>query len=691
MISRTATGHSLNTVTTPATCMKEGSVVTSCTVCGYVQSSEVLPVQSDAHSWQWTIDDTTHSGVCKWNNEHTEIGNHTTEGGSAATCEAPAKCGVCQLSYGTERGHNYTYNKTADNVLVETCANNCGHSATAALTTVNKTYTGSPITDAAAISYSDNWKGSRPDVISYTNNLDAGEAMVAISTNGATLSNKFSIDRMYIHDATYDLTPESGSYTGAAYEPELSVNWNGDTLEKDTDYRLEWYIKDQKINRWIGVSELVTPGSYLAEIVGIGNFRSNKSAYFTIDHAELTDVEVKQKEALTYALGEALTPEVSESAVAVNGQSVTFAYSTAENGTYGSLPSFTEVGSYTVYYKASAPYHNDAKGSFTVTVDKIVVEEPGIAAKTYTGAARTADVAETELYTVEKNLGGTAAGSYDVVLKLKDAENYKWKTTEDAQVTLQFNITKADNSWTTEPSVSNWIYGDSAKVSAGEAAFGDVQVVYSDGNSEAPTAAGSYTATFSVAATGDYSGFSKTLSFEITKATDTESVKKSDDVTAENVTTENKGDLEEAKSALESALSNYGDNYTDAEKKEITDEIERIDAALEVIENVENVEELIGKISEDFGWKDQEAVEEAFAAYTELSDYEKSIMDEDAKKALDNAMVAYEKLLKSVESDVPKTGDSSMIWLWAAIMGLSCAGVLGVAVYGRKRKAAEER
>ena len=103
------------------------------------------------------------------------------------------------------------------------------------------------------------------------------------------------------------------------------------------------------------------------------------------------------------------------------------------------------------------------------------------------------------------------------------------------------------------------------------------------------------------------------------------------------------------------------------------------------------MEELICKISEDFGWKDQKAVEEAFAAYTELSDYEKSIMDEDAKKALDNAMVAYEKLLKSVESDVPKTGDSSMIWLWAAIMLLSCAGIFGVAVYGRKRKAAEER
>ncbi len=121
----------------------------------------------------------------------------------------------------------------------------------------------------------------------------------------------------------------------------------------------------------------------------------------------------------------------------------------------GTVKASITVGEYTVYYKASARNHEDATGSFIVTVDKATVTEPTIASKPYNASAQKADISETELYTVLKNDGGTAKGSYDVVLKLKDTKNYKWATTDSAEVTLQFVISATEDIWTATPTISS--------------------------------------------------------------------------------------------------------------------------------------------------------------------------------------------------------------------------------------------
>lgn len=60
------------------------------------------------HDWgEWTTTDDTHSRTCKSNAAHTESGNHTTEGGIAATCYDAAICGVCKKSYGNPLGHKW--------------------------------------------------------------------------------------------------------------------------------------------------------------------------------------------------------------------------------------------------------------------------------------------------------------------------------------------------------------------------------------------------------------------------------------------------------------------------------------------------------------------------------------------------------------------------------------------------------
>ena len=53
------------------------------------------------------------------------------------------------------------------------------------------------------------------------------------------------------------------------------------------------------------------------------------------------------------------------------------------------------------------------------------------------------------------------------------------------------------------------------------------------------------------------------------KATETENTEKVEDITSENVTPEDKGDLEKAKDDLEKALDEHGNNMTEDEKKAV--------------------------------------------------------------------------------------------------------------------------
>ena len=127
-------------------------------------------------------------------------------------------------------------------------------------------------------------------------------------------------------------------------------------------------------------------GDYVAEItLGTGDNSATASIGYTIAKAKLTDVSVEQDGTLTYNKA-AQTPAVTTAATAKSGQTVTFTYSMTETGEYGTMPTVTDAGGYTLYYKAGAPNHEDASGTFTVTVNKATAPEvvtPTLEAVTY--------------------------------------------------------------------------------------------------------------------------------------------------------------------------------------------------------------------------------------------------------------------------------------------------------------------
>ncbi len=130
-----------------------------------------------------------------------------------------------------------------------------------------------------------------------------------------------------------------------------------------------------------------------------------KDYFFTAEFAEaydLADVSVQQTGTLTYS-GNPQTANVTVSATAVNNENVTFTYSAEQNGTYtAEVPAFTDAGTHTVYYKASAADHNDATGSFVVTVKPKTITEADFTAlptetRVYNGKPQTQEIASSTL------------------------------------------------------------------------------------------------------------------------------------------------------------------------------------------------------------------------------------------------------------------------------------------------------
>jgi len=174
---------------------------------------------------------------------------------------------------------------------------------------------------------------------------------------------------------------------------------------------------------------------------------------------------------------------------------------------------------------------------------------------------------------------------------------------------------------------------------------------------------------------------------ETAKAVDTEAIQKTEGVTPENVKPENKDDLEDAKADLEKALEDNGGNYTDEEKKDIEDRIREIEDALDVIDKVDGVEDIIGKLPQTVTKEDADAIQAAQDAYDALPDYEKGLVDPAVKKALEDAQAALAELNKPAqpENDGGKEAPDYW-WLWLLLLLILIA--VTAAIISKKKKKA---
>lgn len=398
------------------------------------------------------------------NNTHTSTCSACDEtvteacgGATDVTCTKYGTCTACGASYNAPNIHEWKYS-VRDNIITKSCDCNKVDNATATLSADKNSYayTGSEITPLH-VEYSSNWTDEKPTIM-YFNNTELGYASGSITINGCTATKTFRIEEANISDATITLNPENGTYNGNAYAPDVTVTFNGATLVKDTDYVLSWEP-----------SELTNAGSHTATITGKGNFTGTKTAAFTIDPADIKGAVVTIDQNTFDYDGQ---PHKPTAIVTFNGAVL------------------TEGVDYELYY---------------ISKDQIITWDNDGPVKFF-GNTSSDCINADQYYVCARGKGNFATSSRFAY--------------------APYTIKQAKNAWVTEPSIGGWTYGEAANAPTAEAKFGTVYVIYdgmaNDGTTydgdTAPTKAGNYTATFTVAGTEDYSSLYEQVDFAIAKA-----------------------------------------------------------------------------------------------------------------------------------------------------------------------------
>ena len=149
---------------------------------------------------------------------------------------------------------------------------------------------------------------------------------------------------------------------------------------------------------------------------------------------------VSVKASSMYYTGEEQIASIIASGESVDSTPVTFTYSDKVDGNYTSgVPTFTDAGTYTVYYKAEAANHEPATGTFTVTIDPLPISLFSVSSisKTYDGSA---DVTLT-------------ADKLTFFSKTAKATNIKLPDTAITFTNAQFTKKQADGSYLPSPEV----------------------------------------------------------------------------------------------------------------------------------------------------------------------------------------------------------------------------------------------
>ena len=222
---------------------------------------------------------------------------------------------------------------------------------------------------------------------------------------------------------TYGDTLSKSEILGTMKDPNTSATvdgtftWTDGTIKPDAgSYDAEWTFTPAE-----GYEEYAT---------------ATGTVTVKVKPAELT---VSVKASSMYYTGEEQIASIIASGQSVDSTPVTFTYSDKEDGNYTSgVPTFTDAGTYTVYYKAEAANHEPATGTFTVTIDPLPISLFSVSSisKTYDGSA---DVTLTA----------------DKLTFLSKTAKIKLPDTELSFSDAQFTSKQADGSYLPSPEVGN--------------------------------------------------------------------------------------------------------------------------------------------------------------------------------------------------------------------------------------------
>ncbi|MDD3278834.1 MAG: MBG domain-containing protein [Lachnospiraceae bacterium] len=233
-------------------------------------------------------------------------------------------------------------------------------------------------------------------------------------------------------------TPEQGAHYTAS-----GVSWstNPAKFQAGTAYTATVTLTPEKGYEFAAVISAAIAGSTVTETRNQDGTLTLKAAYPATAGRELSSIKVKTAPTKTnYTYGDSFAPDgLVLTHVYDDDTTEDVAYSQENQGDFTFAPT-----TLTATDKKITVTHSGKTTDIAITVAKKVVTEPTIDAADYNGKLQKATVAPSTLYTVQKNEGGTDAGSYDVVLALTDSTNYTWSGSNAATKTLTFKINPVD-------------------------------------------------------------------------------------------------------------------------------------------------------------------------------------------------------------------------------------------------------
>ena len=340
---------------------------------------------------------------------------------------------------------------------------------------------------------------------------------VKVNKADSSISITNTLDKAY--DGQVVSKPE---YTTSGSDGKVTIKWQENTGTKEQP---NW--EDLK-------SAPSTVGTYRAvvELAGNDNYNSASTTLdFVISQATNAWTEELSITGWTY------NDKVNAPTAKAQFGDVTFTYSSEENGTYtNEVPKnagtwyvkATVAGTENYTGLESVVSFEIAKADTTLTFekenidktyDKNVISEPKV---NKTGSSNDITFAWFVANGNDwKQLDNAPSdvGTYKVVASVSEDSNYN-----GASIEKEFSISMADNEWTKELSIKDWIYGETASAPSAAAKYGDVVYTYSDNEdgtytSDVPVNAGTWYVKASVQGTANYTGLeSVPVSFEIKKA-----------------------------------------------------------------------------------------------------------------------------------------------------------------------------
>ena len=448
-------------------------------------------------------------------------------------------------------------------------------------------------------------------------------------------------------DANYDITFVNGTYTITkatnqwTAAPSITGWTYGETASTPTAVAKcgEVIVTYAEKGTENFTAEVPTQaGDYTAKFTVTGNDNYNgleETRDFTIAKKALAVTEAvatgrEYDGTKTVAITEVTLDGVrAEDTVAVDLTDLTGTLESADKGTYTSvtLPELTlkdDKGNYTLTQPTAA-----VKTNVEITAKPITVTVADIADQTWTGSALTPAVVsptglvkETDEYCTVTYTDNTNVGLATV--NMEEKGNYTFTAIEKTFLIVP------DESLIAGLTTANVTSADKTDVDKAVAMMNNADLNDAPAEDKA-----------------DWEAL-KTLAnalqerIEAADAADqTQNIQDAENIGAGNVKLDQKQDLEDALKDLEAAKENYSGNYTREEKAALEADIKRIEDALAAIERVEDFNTAIDDsllkedVKTDMDAATEAAIKDAQAAYGELTDYEKTLIDPADKTKLD--------------------------------------------------------